>query len=42
MSSTALDALKRIDAVEIMHACWGRPDIMALVDVKNEKARAIW
>jgi DNA-binding Lrp family transcriptional regulator len=33
-----LDALRRIDAVHIAHACWGRPDIFALVEVKNEKA----
>ena len=37
-SSAVLDALKRIEAVEIVHACWGRPDIIALVDVKNERA----
>lgn len=36
--SVVLDALKRIDAVEIVYACWGRPDIIALVDVKNERA----
>jgi DNA-binding Lrp family transcriptional regulator len=33
-----LAALRRIDAVEIAHACWGRPDIFALVEVKNERA----
>jgi DNA-binding Lrp family transcriptional regulator len=37
-SSVVMDALKRIEAVEIVHACWGRPDIIALVDVKNERA----
>jgi DNA-binding Lrp family transcriptional regulator len=33
-----LAALRRIDAVEISHGCWGRPDIFALVEVKNERA----
>ena len=33
-----LAALRRIEAVQIVHACWGRPDIFALVEVKNEKA----
>ena len=33
-----LVALRRIEADEMAHACWGRPDIFAPVDVKNEKA----
>ena len=33
-----LAALRRIDAVHIAHACWGRPDIFVLIEVKNEKA----
>ena len=37
-NSVVLAALRRIDAVEMVHACWGRPDIFALVDVKNEQA----
>jgi DNA-binding Lrp family transcriptional regulator len=37
-SSGVLDALRRIDAVEIAHPCWGRPDIFVLVEVKNERA----
>jgi DNA-binding Lrp family transcriptional regulator len=37
-SSVVLDALRRIDAIELSHACWGRPDIFLLVDVKNERA----
>lgn len=37
-SSVVLAALRRIEAVEIVHACWGRPDIFALVEVKNERA----
>jgi DNA-binding Lrp family transcriptional regulator len=37
-SSAVLEKLRRIEAVEIVHACWGRPDIIALVDVKNERA----
>lgn len=37
-SPVVLDAMRRIEAVEIVHACWGRPDIIALVDVKNERA----
>ena len=35
---TVLAALRRIGAVELAHACWGRPDIFAIVDVKNERA----
>ncbi|HXZ12431.1 MAG TPA: Lrp/AsnC ligand binding domain-containing protein [Candidatus Sulfotelmatobacter sp.] len=37
-SSVVLEKLKQIEAVELVHACWGRPDIIALVDVKNERA----
>jgi len=37
-SPEVLAALRRIDAVQIAHACWGRPDIVALVEVKNERA----
>jgi DNA-binding Lrp family transcriptional regulator len=33
-----LAALRRVEAVQLAHACWGRPDIVALVDVKNERA----
>jgi DNA-binding Lrp family transcriptional regulator len=33
-----LAALRRIDAVQIAHACWGRPDIFVLIEVKDEKA----
>jgi len=35
---TVLAALRRIEAIETAHACWGRPDIFVLVDVKNERA----
>jgi DNA-binding Lrp family transcriptional regulator len=31
-------ALRGLDAVKIAHACWGRPDIIALVEVRNERA----
>jgi len=37
-SPEVLTALRRIDAVQIAHACWGRPDIFALVEVRNERA----
>jgi DNA-binding Lrp family transcriptional regulator len=37
-SSGVLEKLKQIEAVELVYACWGRPDIIALVDVKNERA----
>jgi len=37
-SSVVLAALRRVEAIEMAHACWGRPDIFALVDVKNERA----
>lgn len=37
-SAAVMDVLKRIEAIEIVYACWGRPDIIALVDVKNERA----
>jgi DNA-binding Lrp family transcriptional regulator len=33
-----LAALRRIEDVELAHACWGRPDIFALVQVKTERA----
>lgn len=33
-----LAALRRVEAVQLAHACWGRPDIFALVEVKNERA----
>jgi DNA-binding Lrp family transcriptional regulator len=37
-SPQVLRGLRQIDAVQIVHACWGRPDIFALVEVKNERA----
>ncbi len=37
-SPNVVAALRRIDAVQIAHACWGRPDIFALVEVRNERA----
>jgi DNA-binding Lrp family transcriptional regulator len=37
-SPAVLAALRQIEAVQITHACWGRPDIFALVEVKNERA----
>ena len=37
-SPEVLAALRLIDAVRIAHACWGRPDIFALVEVRNERA----
>ena len=37
-SPRVLAALRRIEAVQISHSCWGRPDIFALVEVKNERA----
>jgi DNA-binding Lrp family transcriptional regulator len=37
-SPKVLAALKRIDAVRFAHACWGRPDIIALIEVRNERA----
>lgn len=33
-----LSALRRVEAVKLAHACWVRPDIIALVEVKNERA----
>jgi len=36
--SVVLASLRRVEAIEIAHACWGRPDIFALVDVKDERA----
>lgn len=33
-----LTALRQVEAVKLAHACWGRPDIIALVEVKNERA----
>jgi len=37
-SPEVLTALRQIDAVQVAHACWGRPDIYALVEVRNERA----
>ncbi len=31
-------ALRRIEGVQMAHACSGRPDIIALVEVRNERA----
>jgi DNA-binding Lrp family transcriptional regulator len=37
-SPEVLAALRRIDAVRLAQACWGRPDIFALIEVRNERA----
>ncbi|MFY9531038.1 MAG: Lrp/AsnC ligand binding domain-containing protein [Candidatus Acidiferrales bacterium] len=37
-SPEVLTALRRIESVQIAHACWGRPDIIALAEAKNERA----
>ena len=31
---------KKIPGIKSVHACWGRPDVFAFVDVRNEKALA--
>jgi DNA-binding Lrp family transcriptional regulator len=33
-----LAVLRRIDGIQIVHACWGRPDIFTLVEAKNKRA----
>jgi DNA-binding Lrp family transcriptional regulator len=33
-----LAVLRRIDGIQIDHACWGRPDIFTLVEAKNKRA----
>ncbi len=37
-SPEVLTALRKIEAVQLAHACWGRPDIFALVEARNERA----
>ena len=37
-SPEVVTALRRIDAVQIVHACWGPPGRFALVEVRNERA----
>ena len=37
-SSGVVTALRRIDAVQIVHACRGRQGLFALVEVRNERA----
>lgn len=37
-SPEVVNALRRIEAVQMAYACWGRPDIIALVEVRNERA----
>jgi DNA-binding Lrp family transcriptional regulator len=36
-SPEVLAAMRHIKNVQVAHACWGRPDIFALVEVRNER-----
>ncbi len=31
-------ALRGVEGVTMAHVCWGRPDIVALVEARNERA----
>jgi DNA-binding Lrp family transcriptional regulator len=33
-----VNKLRKTDGVQLAHACWGRPDIFALVEARNERA----
>jgi DNA-binding Lrp family transcriptional regulator len=37
-SKKVVKALSEIRGVKAAHACWGRPDIFAYVEVKDERA----
>ena len=37
-SPGVVTAPRRIDAVQIVHACWGRQGLFALVELRNERA----
>jgi DNA-binding Lrp family transcriptional regulator len=37
-SRKVVKALSKIRGVKAVHVCWGRPDIFAYVEVKDEKA----
>lgn len=37
-SKKVVKALSKIRGVKAAHTCWGRPDIFAYVEVKDEKA----
>ncbi len=31
-------ALRSVEGVKMAHVCWGRPDIFAVVEARNERA----
>jgi len=33
-----VNRLRKTDGVQLAHACWGLPDIFALVEARNERA----
>jgi DNA-binding Lrp family transcriptional regulator len=35
-SREVVSKVKQLDAVKSVNACWGRPDVFALVEVKNQ------
>ncbi len=37
-SPEVVSKLRQIEAVKRAHACWGRPDIFAFVEARNERA----
>ncbi len=37
-SPEVVSKLRRIEAVKRAHVCWGRPDIFAFVEARNERA----
>ncbi len=37
-SPEVLSKLRAIESITNAHACWGRPDIFALVEARNERA----
>ena len=37
-SPEVLSKIREIESVKSAHACWGRPDIFALVEARNERA----
>ena len=39
-SSHVVNKLRQVEGVESANACWGRPDVFALVEAKDDKALA--
>lgn len=39
-NQAVLDAMRSLQGVKQVHACWGQPDIFSFVDVADEKILA--